>query len=232
VDHRGRLVGVLRGLQELGCSELFLDTLTAEEAIALAAGVRVAPGPVGSLAGLSDLEAQAKGCVACGLSQGRTHVVFGRGSGTAELVVVGEAPGAEEDRAGLPFVGPAGRLLDLLLLSVGFHRDQVYICNVLKCRPPHNRDPRADEVATCAPFLHGQLAAVKPRAILAVGRFAAQVLTGTEEAMGRLRGRVHDFGGVPVVATYHPAYLLRTPSAARTAWDDLQLLRKVLDEQS
>jgi uracil-DNA glycosylase len=229
VDHRARLATVLERLRELGEDELYLDTLGSREALAMAAGAwRVAPGHPSSQ--LDVLATEAAGCQRCGLSAGRTQVVFGRGSAGAELVVVGEAPGAEEDRQGLPFVGPAGRLLDLLLLAVGFHRESVYICNVLKCRPPQNRDPRPEEVAACAPHLHAQLDALAPKAILAVGRFAGQMLTGSEASLGQLRGRLHEFRGVPVVATYHPAYLLRTPSATRTAWLDLQQLRQVFDE--
>jgi uracil-DNA glycosylase len=229
VDERARLATMLQGLKELGVEELFLDTLGSREALAMAAGSRVAaPTPEGG--GLRVLAAEAAGCTKCGLSVSRTQVVFGRGSSTTGLVVVGEAPGSEEDRQGLPFVGPAGRLLDLLLLAVGFERDGVYICNVLKCRPPGNRDPRPDEVAACSPYLHAQLDAIAPRAVLAVGRFAGQMLTGSDGGMGQLRGRVHAYRGIPVVATYHPAYLLRTPSATRKTWQDLQLLRQVLDE--
>jgi uracil-DNA glycosylase len=230
VEERARLAAVLLGLQDLGVRDLFLEGLSAREALGLAAGVGVPP-----LAGRRDLEslaAEAAGCQKCRLATGRTHVVFGRGSGQAELVVVGEAPGAEEDRRGQPFVGPAGKLLDLLLLSAGFDREAVYICNVLKCRPPNNRDPRPDEVAQCSPYLHAQLEAIAPRALLAVGKFSAQTLAGSDESIGRLRGRVHSFRGIPVVATYHPAYLLRSPHATRKTWQDLQLLKQVLDERS
>lgn len=201
-----------------------------------AGGVGVADPSAGAAAGagssLEVLQGEASGCTRCRLSEGRTQVVFGRGSGQAELVVVGEAPGGEEDRTGQPFVGPAGKLLDLLLLSVGFDRDSVYICNVLKCRPPNNRNPLADEVETCAPYLHGQLDAIAPKVLLAVGKFSAQLLTGQEESIGRLRGRVHAYRGIPVVATYHPAYLLRSPQATRRTWHDLQLMRQVLDEHA
>ncbi len=230
MDDRARLAGVLRVLEELGCRELFLDDLTTEEALALAAGSAPSPADAGNP--LAALEARAEACQKCGLSGSRTNVVFARGSGTGGLMVVGEAPGGEEDRMGLPFVGPAGKLLDLLLLTIGFHRGSVYICNVLKCRPPKNRDPRPEEVAACSPYLRDQLQAVAPRAVLAVGRFAAQMLAGSDASIGRLRGRVHRHEGVPVVATYHPAYLLRTPSATRDAWQDLQLLKQVLDEPS
>ena len=143
----------------------------------------------------------------------------------------GEAPGANEDATGLPFVGAAGKYLDLLLRSVGLSRqDTVYICNVLKCRPPANRNPLPDEIAACAPFLERQLELIAPRALLAVGSFAAQSLTGQEgTAMGRLRGAVHSYRGVPLVCTYHPAALLRNPKWTRAFWDDLQLLRHVMD---
>lgn len=193
-----------------------------------AAGGAAKPATAGS--GLSVLAEEASGCTRCKLADGRTQVVFGRGNETAELVVVGEAPGAQEDRQGLPFVGPAGKLLDLLLLSVGFPRDRVYICNVLKCRPPQNRDPQPDEVAACSSWLQGQLETIRPKVLLAVGRFAGQMLSGSDASISRLRGEIHTYRGIPVVATYHPAYLLRNPHATRGTWQDFQLLRQVLDE--
>jgi uracil-DNA glycosylase family 4 len=145
-------------------------------------------------------------------------------------MVVGEAPGREEDRTGLPFVGPAGKLLDLLLASVGLPRERVYIGNVIKCRPPGNRDPMADEVEACDGWLRDQIDAVGPAALLAVGRFAAQRLMGSDRPLGRLRGSVGQYEGVPVIATYHPAFLLRSPEFTTTAWEDLQLLRRTVDE--
>jgi DNA polymerase len=158
--------------------------------------------------------------------------VFGEGNPLASLVVVGEAPGQEEDRTGRPFVGRAGRLLDLMLLSIGLPRPDVYICNVLKCRPPQNRNPLPDEVEQCTTsWLFAQLDLIAPRALLAVGKFAAQTLAGSDESIGRLRGRVHVYRGTPLVVSYHPAYLLRSPNMVRVAWQDLQLLRRVLDEQ-
>jgi uracil-DNA glycosylase len=181
---------------------------------------------------LKVLSEQAAGCVRCRLHAGRTHVVFGEGSPSADVVVVGEAPGQEEDRTGRPFVGRAGKLLDLLLLSAGFPRDTVYICNVLKCRPPENRNPLPDEVAACASHLHGQLETIAPRVLLAVGKFSAQLLAGSEDSIGRLRGRILSYHGTPLVVTYHPAYLLRSPQMTRVAWQDFQLLRTVLDEQA
>jgi uracil-DNA glycosylase len=230
VEPRARLAAVLEELRDLGVAQLFLDDLTAPEAVALAGGRALAPVVPGR--SLAELAAEAAACRRCRLAGSRTRVAFGRGSASGRLVVVGEAPGGEEDRQGLPFVGPAGKLLDLMLLAVGFHREDVYICNVVKCRPPDNRDPRPDEVAECAPYLHGQLEAIAPAVVLAVGKFAAQMLASSDASMGRLRGRVHEYRGVPVVATYHPAYLLRTPAATRKTWEDLQLLRQVLDECS
>jgi uracil-DNA glycosylase family 4 len=169
-------------------------------------------------------------CTRCRLAETRGHVVFSDGVVDARLVVVGEAPGANEDETGLPFVGAAGKFLDLLLASVGLSRQEsVYICNVLKCRPPGTRNPMPDEIEMCSPFLKKQLELIRPEALLAVGSFAAQLLTGQEKsALGRLRGQVHTYEGVPLVCTYHPAALLRNPKWTRAFWDDLQLLRTLL----
>jgi DNA polymerase len=174
------------------------------------------------------LRETALGCPRCRLAETRRHVVFGEGSPTAELMIVGEAPGAEEDRTGRPFVGRAGALLDLLLASVGFRREDVYICNVLKCRPPGNRDPQPEEIEACSPYLVRQVELIRPRAILACGTFAAQTLLGTNAPIGRLRGGRHEWRGVPLVAVYHPAALLRNPAWVRATWEDLQRLRAVL----
>lgn len=172
----------------------------------------------------------AMACTRCGLAETRTSVVFSDGNPEARLVVVGEAPGANEDRTGLPFVGAAGKLLDLMLASVDLSReDSVYICNVLKCRPPGNRNPAPEEIRACAPFLARQLELVKPEALLAVGTFAAQLLTSRDQPLGRLRGEVHSYEGIPLVVTYHPAALLRNSGWVRPTWDDLQLLRQVMD---
>lgn len=178
---------------------------------------------------LSVLRDDALACTRCGLRPGATQVVFGDGTVAAEVVVVGEAPGADEDRTGVPFVGRAGKMLDLLLESVGFPRERVYICNVLKCRPPGNRDPEPLEVHECSPWLKRQIELIRPRVLLAVGRFAAQTLTGSDAPMNRLRGKVHSYEGIPLVATYHPSYLLRTPGDVRKCWEDLQLLRRTFD---
>lgn len=179
---------------------------------------------------LASLAASAATCTRCRLCEGRTQVVWGDGKAGARVMVVGEAPGREEDRTGLPFVGAAGKLLDLMLAAVGLPRERVYIGNVIKCRPPGNRDPLADEVEACSGWLREQIDAVGPAALLAVGRFAAQRLMDSERPLGRLRGKVGAYEGVPVVATYHPAFLLRSPEFTATAWEDLQLLRRTVDE--
>ena len=174
------------------------------------------------------LEATVAACRACVLCESRRHTVFGTGSTQADWMVVGEAPGENEDREGLPFVGPAGELLDNMLRAVGRSRtgsgaQGAYIANVLKCRPPSNRNPLPAEVAQCAPYLARQVALLKPKIILAMGRFAVQSLLQTNEPIGKLRGRVHGYQGVPVIVTYHPAYLLRAPTDKAKAWADLCL---------
>jgi DNA polymerase len=181
-----------------------------------------------SLTILSSVRDLSLGCPRCGLAKTRTRVVFGEGSETAELMVVGEAPGENEDRQGRPFVGKAGQLLDLLLMTAGFPRESVYICNVLKCRPPGNRNPLPDEVEACSPYLLKQVELVRPRVIVAFGAFAAQTLLGTDVAIGKLRGRNHAYRGTPLVPTYHPAALLRNPGWVRAVWDDLQRARALL----
>ncbi len=177
------------------------------------------------------MKARALACRECTLSETRTQVVFSDGNARARLMVVGEAPGAREDQTGKAFVGPAGKFLDLLLASVDLTRkDSVYICNVLKCRPPGNRNPLPAEIQACTPYLRGQIELVRPQAILALGSFAAHFLTGRDSALGKLRGEVYSYQGVPVVVTYHPAALLRNAGYTRPTWDDLQLLRHVMDD--
>jgi len=167
-------------------------------------------------------------CTACAeLCRTRTQTVFGVGNTRAEWLVIGEAPGAEEDRQGEPFVGRAGQLLNAMLLAIGLPRETVFIANILKCRPPGNRDPKPEEVSRCLPYLTNQIALLKPKIILAVGRIAAQNLLATDAPLARLRGKLHTFGeaNTPLVITYHPAYLLRTPSDKRKAWEDLKFAR-------
>ena len=172
----------------------------------------------------------AESCTRCSLHTSRRSVVFSSGPDRARVMCVGEAPGAREDETGIPFVGRAGQLLDRLLLSVGLPREEVYICNVLKCWPPGNRNPQPKEIAQCSPFLRRQVALVRPEVLIAFGTFAAQTLLGKRESLGRLRGVVHTFEGVPLVATYHPAALLRNPHWTRPSWEDLQRVRRVLME--
>lgn len=177
----------------------------------------------------NQLRARVAACTRCSLSATRTQTVFGVGNPQAEWLIVGEAPGAEEDRQGEPFVGRAGQLLNSMLRAIGLARAQVFIANVLKCRPPGNRDPSAGEAAECLPYLERQIALLKPKIMLAVGRIAAQNLLRTDAPLARLRRQVHTFGlsRVPLIVTYHPAYLLRTPADKRKAWEDLKLAREV-----
>lgn len=174
------------------------------------------------------LAATVRECTLCGLCATRTQTVFGTGDVHARLMVIGEAPGAEEDRQGEPFVGRAGQLLNSMLKAAGFERPQVYIANVLKCRPPNNRDPAADETERCLPYLRRQIELVNPAVILCVGRIAAQRLLERDDPLARMRGRIHRLDGRPVVVTYHPAYLLRSPTEKRKSWEDLKLAMGVL----
>lgn len=254
-----RVARYLRQQGELGGKEFFLGELTREEVASLVStdpsklpepstdpAPSKVPTPAGAVrtpsgsasfqgetvpaGGYEALRASALACQSCALSKTRTKVVFSDGNPAARLMVVGEAPGAQEDKTGRAFVGPAGKLLDLLLASVDLsRRDTAYICNVLKCRPPGNRNPLPDEIQTCTPFLHQQIQLISPEAILAVGTFSGQFLTGTSLALGKLRGEVYSYQGVPVVVTYHPAALLRNPGWTRATWTDLQLLRQVMD---
>ena len=183
----------------------------------------------GAGARLADFHESIRDCQLCGLCQRRRSVVFGSGNPDAGLMFVGEAPGAEEDRTGLPFVGAAGALLTRMIEAIGFKREDVYIANVIKCRPPGNRDPRPEEIETCKPFLERQIEHIQPAAICALGLFAAQTLLETSEPMGSLRGRIFSYRGIHLIPTYHPAALLRNRHWKRPAWEDLQLLRRVYD---
>ncbi|HEX7031167.1 MAG TPA: uracil-DNA glycosylase [Gammaproteobacteria bacterium] len=187
------------------------------------------PSPLPAEPAWPALEAEVAACMACALHETRTQTVFGVGNRNADWMVVGEAPGFEEDRQGEPFVGRAGQLLDRMLLAAGFQREDVFIANILKCRPPNNRDPRPEEAAACSGFLRRQIEWVAPKLILCVGRIAAQNLLATSESTGKLRGKVHRHPetGTPVIVTYHPAYLLRQPSEKRKAWEDLKLAMRV-----
>ena len=182
---------------------------------------------------LATQERALQGCRRCKLCDGRTTIVFGSGHPQAELVVIGEGPGADEDAQGIPFVGRAGQLLTRMLASVQLTRDEVYVSNAVKCRPPSNRNPEPDELAACAPFLAAQFAVLQPKVVLALGSVATQALLKTREAIGKLRGRVHPYGGAVLIPTFHPAFLLRNPGPEykRMAWEDLKLAKREYDRR-
>jgi len=181
-----------------------------------------------------DLAGRVRACTRCVLHSSRTQTVFGVGNVHADLLVIGEAPGADEDRQGEPFVGRAGQLLNAMLGAIHLPRADVYIANILKCRPPSNRDPKPEEAEACMPYLERQIAFIEPKVILAVGRIAAQWLLQSDQPIGRLRGTVHSYGtaSTPLVASYHPAYLLRSPLAKAKAWEDLVLVSRILNDPS
>ncbi len=178
---------------------------------------------------LDELEQIVAACTLCGLHETRTQTVFGVGAQNADWLIIGEAPGADEDRKGEPFVGRAGQLLNNMLRAIGLAREEVYIANILKCRPPRNRDPQANEINCCRPYLRRQIDLIQPKIILAMGRVAAQSLLETDAPIGRMRGQryIYEDTGIPVVATYHPAYLLRSPQQKRKAWEDLKFAVEV-----
>jgi len=186
--------------------------------------------PWGAAASLDDLDKQICTCMKCQLGATRTKFVFGVGNPKATFMLIGEAPGADEDAQGEPFVGRAGQLLNKILEAIQFKREDVYICNILKCRPPGNRKPLPEEVEQCIPYLQKQVELVKPKVILCLGLTAAENLLGTTESLGRLRGRVLTYRGIPLMVTYHPAALLRNPNWKRPAWEDVQAIRKLHDE--
>ncbi len=175
-----------------------------------------------------------QGCRRCKLCEARNSIVFGSGNPEADLVVIGEGPGADEDAQGLPFVGRAGQLLTKMLEAVKLSRDEVYICNTVKCRPPGNRNPEADELTACAPFLAEQFAVIQPKVILSLGSVATQALLRTKEPIGKLRGRLHQYGHAVLIPTFHPAFLLRNPGQdyKRMAWEDLKLARREYDQRT
>ena len=174
-----------------------------------------------------------QGCRRCKLCEGRTNLVFGSGNPQAEFVCIGEGPGADEDAQGLPFVGRAGQLLTKMLASVDLSRDEVYICNAVKCRPPSNRNPEPDELAACEPFLSEQLATLQPKVILSLGSVATRALLKTSAPIGKLRGRIHPYGDAILIPTFHPAFLLRNPGQEfkRMTWDDLKLAKREYDQR-
>ena len=180
---------------------------------------------------LGDVKKELGDCQRCSLGRVRTNIVFGEGNPKAEIVFVGEAPGGDEDIQGIPFVGRAGQLLTRIIAAMGLKRDDVYICNILKCRPPGNRNPRPEEIAACEPFLIKQLEAINPRVICALGTFAAHTLLKTDVPITVLRGKFHAYHGIQLMPTYHPAYLLRNPGAKKQVWEDVQKIMKALPPQ-
>ncbi|MGD9548788.1 MAG: uracil-DNA glycosylase [Candidatus Krumholzibacteriia bacterium] len=211
------------------CGAFLAETLDLIRRQRAHSGAAAAVPPADPAAALALLRDQVLPCTACGLHTTRRNVVFGAGSPTAGLVIIGEAPGRDEDLQGEPFVGRSGQLLTRILGAIGFAREDVFICNILKCRPPENRDPLPPEVAACEPHLKRQLAILQPRAICCLGRVAAQTLLNTDAPLGKLRRTVHFYQDIPVLVTYHPAYLLRNPAAKRDTWDDVRKLRALYD---
>ena len=239
---RPALADLLAYLGEMGYGDLYLKADPSRapappvgKAVAAApAPVPVAPPPpldeeaAARVAEMAALAGVAAGCTRCRLAEGRNKVVFGAGNPNADLMLVGEGPGAEEDRQGLPFVGAAGELLTRIIQAIEMTRDEVYIANVVKCRPPGNRDPQPDEVAACRGYLDRQIALVRPRAIVALGKVAAQTLLGNDAPIGRMRGQWHQVQGIPTMVTYHPAALLRNQALKRPTWEDMQQVRDLL----
>jgi DNA polymerase len=185
---------------------------------------------VARLDSLEDVARLIAECRKCALCHGRTHTVPGEGNPAARLLCVGEGPGAKEDETGRPFVGAAGQLLDQILSAIECPRETVFIANIVKCRPPQNRKPLPDEATACLPYLHRQIALVRPRVLLALGSTAAEWLLGVRRSLGELRGKVHRYGGIPLIVTYHPAALLRNPNWKKPTWDDVRIARQLLDQ--
>jgi uracil-DNA glycosylase family 4 len=221
------LVQQLEFLRDIGLDRLDLSRRR-EIRVEVAEPVIEIPATPAPLVSLESIRADIGDCQRCKLAPTRTHIVFGSGNPNAELVFVGEAPGADEDEQGLPFVGAAGQYLTKIIESIGVKREDTYICNILKCRPPNNRNPEPDEVAQCSPFLKRQLEAIKPKIVCCLGKFAAQTMLQSADSITRLRGRFHDIDGMRVIATFHPAYLLRSPEKKREVWEDMKTIRAEL----
>ena len=187
--------------------------------------------PVAKLRVLEEVRTELGECTRCKLHKGRHNIVFGVGNPRAKLMFVGEAPGEDEDLQGFPFVGKAGQLLTKIIEAIQLTRDQVYICNIVKCRPPSNRAPEDDEIAACSPFLFRQIESIQPRVICCLGAVSAQTVLGTKTPVGKLRGHFHDYHGIQVMPTWHPAYLLRNPAAKRDVWDDVRKIKALLDDK-
>ncbi|HEX4964718.1 MAG TPA: uracil-DNA glycosylase [Thermoanaerobaculia bacterium] len=233
------LADLLSYLGEMGYGDLYVKAsqtpahaqrapVSPQPATAVAAPIPLSGEAAERASELAALASAAAGCTRCRLSEGRSKVVFGCGNPAAELMFVGEGPGAEEDRQGVPFVGAAGELLTRIIQAINKTRDEVYIANVVKCRPPGNRDPQPDEVTACRGYLDRQIALVRPRVLVALGKVAAQTLLGNDSPIGRMRGQWFRVQGIPTMVTYHPAALLRNPALKRPTWEDMQQVRDLL----
>jgi DNA polymerase len=243
MDRRRQIIEHLQFFQELGVTGVnrdrawsrraraeAVDGITGAEAGPAAVPVVLSRGPVETLQAIRQ---DIGDCTRCKLHRlGRSQVVFGVGNPAADLMFVGEAPGRDEDIQGIPFVGRAGQLLTKIIESIGLARDDVYIANVIKCRPPENRNPEPDEVTTCEPFLFGQIDVIKPKVIVALGTFAARALLRTEDPISRLRGRVYEYRGAKLIPTFHPAFLLRSPDRKRDVWEDMKKVRSILRDEA
>jgi uracil-DNA glycosylase family 4 len=206
------VAGWLRMIEICGTGEIFLRDTD------FSPGVRL----------LDSLESEVQACSSCGLHKSRTNVVFGEGSPGSRLMFVGEAPGADEDRQGRPFVGRAGQLLTRIIHAMGLEREETYITNILKCRPPGNRNPESDEICECLPYLEKQIELIQPEVICTLGLFATQTLTGVHDPIGRMRGGTYEYRGIPLIPTYHPAACLRNPSSKKLVWEDIKRVMKKL----
>ena len=240
MTRREQLTEHLRFFEELGVDGVSRDPRWRQRGAATPdSAVPTPPGNAGAVRGgereaaagtLDEIRSDLGECTRCTLHAGRTTLVFGVGNPDADLVFVGEAPGRDEDLEGVPFVGRAGRLLTKIIASIGLTRDEVYIANVVKCRPPGNRNPEPEEVRTCEPFLFRQLDVIRPKVVVALGAFAIHTLLGTDQAISRLRGQVYDYRGAKLVPTFHPAFLLRSPDRKRDVWEDMKKVRALLSE--
>jgi len=236
VVEKEQLVEHLKFFQELGVTGVSRDARWRQRASTEGAAAEVQPetsmtfsrSPEDALVAIRE---EIGDCTRCKLHRlGRRQIVFGVGNPNADLMFVGEAPGADEDLQGIPFVGRAGQLLTKIIEAIGLTRDQVYIANVIKCRPPENRNPEPDEVDTCEPFLFQQIDTIQPKVIVALGTFAAKALLKTQDSISRLRGRVYDYRGAKLIPTFHPAFLLRSPERKRDVWEDMKKVRAILQE--
>jgi DNA polymerase len=231
VDERAEILADLRERAKFYSllTDLGLPPAPVNPPVSVPVPVRSGSAPAAaSPVSLQDIRADIGDCQRCKLAPTRRNIVFGQGHPQARLMFVGEAPGADEDEQGLAFVGKAGQLLTKIIEAIGLTREDVFIANVLKCRPPNNRNPEPDEIDQCQPFLERQIAAIQPRVIVGLGKFGGQWLLKTMEPISRIRGRVGEYKGIKVVPTYHPAYLLRTPGAKRDVWEDMKLVRSLL----